>query len=63
MPKTTMKSSKSSSRRTSMPRRGAKGGTMESQTKEELYRKAKKAGIEGRSQMSKSELISALRHR
>ncbi|MBL1096639.1 Rho termination factor N-terminal domain-containing protein [Streptomyces coffeae] len=62
MPRTTMKSSKSTSRR-SMPRRGAKSGTMESQTKEELYRKAKKAGIEGRSQMSKSELISALRHR
>ncbi|HLV91120.1 MAG TPA: Rho termination factor N-terminal domain-containing protein, partial [Acidimicrobiia bacterium] len=31
-------------------------------TKDELYEKARKVGIEGRSSMSKGELISALRH-
>ena len=33
----------------------------ESRTKGELYQKAKEVGIEGRSKMSKSELIEALR--
>ena len=60
MPKTTMKSSKSAQRRTMAPK-GAKSGGMEARTKEDLYREARKAGIEGRSQMSKSQLISALR--
>lgn len=31
-------------------------------SKEELYRKAKEAGIPGRSKMTKSELIAKLRH-
>jgi hypothetical protein len=62
MPKATMKSRKTTPRGT-MARRGAKSGTYEARTKEDLYREAKKAGIEGRSQMSKSQLISALRHR
>ncbi|MEU1800998.1 rho termination factor [Streptomyces sp. NPDC019937] len=61
MPKTTMKSSKSAQRRTMAPKGGAKSGGMEARTKEDLYREAQKAGIEGRSQMSKSQLISALR--
>lgn len=33
----------------------------ESRTKDELYQKAKEVGIEGRSKMTKSELIEALR--
>jgi hypothetical protein len=43
---------------------GEKGGNSskyEDRSKEELYKKAKKVGIEGRSKMSKSELIKALR--
>ncbi|GAB3336771.1 Rho termination factor N-terminal domain-containing protein [Marivirga atlantica] len=34
----------------------------EERTKEELYDKAKEVGIEGRSEMSKEELIKALRN-
>ncbi|MET7762489.1 Rho termination factor N-terminal domain-containing protein [Streptomyces sp. NPDC005336] len=64
MAKSTMKSGKSATPRRTMDRKGAKsGGGIEARTKEELYREAKKAGIEGRSQMSKSQLISALRDR
>lgn len=62
MAKATTKSGKSTAR--DMASRGsAKSGSMEMRTKEDLYREAQKAGIEGRSQMSKSQLISALRHR
>ena len=35
---------------------------LENRTKEELYDEAKKIGIEGRSEMSKDELIDAIRH-
>lgn len=38
------------------------GNSYESWTKEELYDKAQKAGIEGRSTMDKKELIHALRN-
>lgn len=44
---------------------GKKGGSSskyEERSKDELYQKAKEVGIEGRSKMSKSELISALRN-
>ena len=44
---------------------GEKGGhakPYEERTKEELYEQAKKVGIEGRSQMTKDELIEALRN-
>ena len=44
---------------------GSKGGsssTYEDRSKDELYEKAKQVGIEGRSNMSKKELISALRN-
>ncbi len=44
---------------------GKKGGEAEKyedRTKEELYDKAKEVGIEGRSKMSKSDLIKALRN-
>jgi len=34
---------------------------LEDRTKEELYDEAKKIGIEGRSEMSKKELIDAIR--
>ena len=44
-----------------MDRRGGPG-SYEDWTKEQLYDKAKDVGIEGRSKMSKRELISALRH-
>lgn len=48
------------------PRReaGKKGGTSpkyEDWSKDELYKKAQEVGIEGRSDMDKDELISALR--
>ena len=47
------------------PNSGKKGGKAkdyEDRTKQELYDKAKEVGIEGRSKMSKSELIRALRN-
>jgi Rho termination factor-like protein len=42
--------------------RGGRGGDYEDRTKDELLEKARAVGIEGRSHMSKSELIDALRH-
>ncbi|WP_417610463.1 Rho termination factor N-terminal domain-containing protein [Owenweeksia hongkongensis] len=47
------------------PNSGKKGGKAENyqdRTKEELYDKAKEVGIEGRSKMTKAELIKALRN-
>jgi len=35
---------------------------LENRTKDELYDEAKKIGIDGRSEMSKDELIDAIRH-
>jgi hypothetical protein len=52
----------SNSSRSEVGRRGGKGGDYEDRTKSELYDKAKQVGIEGRSNMSKSELINALRN-
>jgi Rho termination factor, N-terminal domain len=43
-------------------RRGGRAAPYENWTKDELYDKAKQVGIGGRSKMSKSELISALRN-
>jgi hypothetical protein len=44
-------------------RRGGKAEKpYESWTKDELYDKARKVGIDGRSSMSKKQLISALRN-
>ncbi|WP_192085288.1 Rho termination factor N-terminal domain-containing protein [Algoriphagus sp. Y33] len=47
------------------PNSGKKGGNAkkyEERSKQELYEKAKEVGIEGRSKMTKKELISALRN-
>lgn len=43
-------------------KKGGKSPKYEEWTKEELYGQAKKVGIEGRSKMSKKELIHALRN-
>jgi hypothetical protein len=48
--------------RSSTARKGGKGGDYEDRSKEDLLSQARKVGIEGRSKMSKSELISALRN-
>lgn len=48
------------------PDSGKKGGgasKYEDRTKDELYQQAKKIGIEGRSKMTKKELLNALRNR
>lgn len=42
--------------------KGGKHKKYEEWTKEELYDKAQEVGIEGRSEMSKKELIQALRN-
>jgi hypothetical protein len=42
-------------------KRGGKAPPYEEWTRNELYRKAREIGIEGRSEMNKAELISALR--
>jgi hypothetical protein len=52
----------SNSSRSETGRKGGKGGDYEDRSKRELYDKAKDVGIEGRSKMSKSQLISALRN-
>lgn len=47
------------------PQSGKKGGKAdkyEDRSKDELYNKAKEVGIDGRSKMSKKELINALRN-
>ncbi|WP_128374462.1 DUF7218 family protein [Streptomyces cavernae] len=51
------------SSRSSVGRKGGKGGPYEDRSKKELYDEAKKVGIDGRSSMSKGELIRALRNR
>ncbi len=50
------------SSRSSVGRRGGKSGSYEDMTKEQLYKRAKRVGIEGRSHMSKGELIDSLRN-
>lgn len=42
--------------------RGGKAEKYEDRTKQNLYEEAKKVGIEGRSKMTKAELVSALRN-
>lgn len=48
--------------RSAVGRRGGKHGDYDKQTKDEVYAQAKKVGIEGRSKMTKGELIQALRN-
>ncbi|KAF4406410.1 MULTISPECIES: Rho termination factor N-terminal domain-containing protein [Streptomyces] len=43
--------------------KGGKSDKYERQSKQDLYSEAKKVGIEGRSSMTKEQLISALRKR
>jgi hypothetical protein len=43
-------------------KKGGKADKYEERSKDELYQKAKEVGIEGRSKMSKDELINALRN-
>lgn len=43
-------------------KKGGKAGQYEDRSKNDLYKKAKEVGIEGRSKMSKEELIKALRN-
>ena len=45
----------------SASKKGGKASKYEDQTKEQLQRKAREVGIEGRSKMRKGELIDALR--
>jgi hypothetical protein len=48
--------------RKAVGKRGGKSAKYEDWSKEDLYEKAKDVGIEGRSQMTKKELISSLRN-
>ena len=43
-------------------KRGGKSGDYDNRTKNDLYNEAKKVGIKGRSQMTKKELMHALRN-
>jgi gluconokinase len=47
---------------TKVSRRGGKSSSFDDMTKDELYQRAKKVGISGRSSMSKKELVDALRN-
>ena len=48
--------------RSDIGRKGGNASSYEDRSKDELYDQAKQVGIEGRSKMSKDELISALRN-
>jgi hypothetical protein len=48
--------------RTTAGKRGGKSPRYEDWDKQDLYQQARKVGIEGRSKMSKGELIDALRN-
>jgi hypothetical protein len=48
--------------RKSVGQRGGKAGSYDDMSKQELYDRAKKVGIDGRSSMSKPQLINALRN-
>ena len=48
--------------RKAVGKRGGKAGSYEDMSKQDLYDRAKRVGIEGRSSMSKKQLIDALRN-
>jgi hypothetical protein len=48
--------------RSAVGRKGGHGGSYEDRTKADLMKRAAEIGIEGRSKMSKDQLIDALRH-
>jgi len=50
------------SSRSKVSKKGGKAGSYEDSTKKDLLSKAKKIGIKGRSKMSKSALVKALRN-
>jgi hypothetical protein len=50
------------SSRSATGRKGGKSGSYDDMSKTELYERAKKVGIRGRSSMSRSELVDALRN-
>lgn len=50
------------SSRADVGRRGGESEDYDDRTRDELYERAKEIGIDGRSNMSKSELIDALRN-
>jgi hypothetical protein len=52
-----------SSSRSAVGRRGGANEDYDERSKDELLQRAKELGIKGRSRMTKSELIDALRHR
>jgi len=52
----------SNSSRSSVGRKGGKSGSYDNWTKDDLVKRAREIGIDGRSSMNKSELISALRN-
>jgi hypothetical protein len=51
-----------SSSRSGTGRKGGSSGSYDDWSKQDLYDRAKEIGIEGRSSMSKSELVEALRN-
>ena len=48
--------------RSKVAKRGGKSGDYEDMTKDDLLKRARKVGIEGRSKMTKPQLIKALRN-
>jgi hypothetical protein len=48
--------------RTQAAKRGGKSGTYEDWSKDDLQRRAREIGIEGRSKMNKRQLVRALRN-
>ena len=52
----------SNSSRSSVGRKGGESGSYDDWSKDELVKRAREIGIEGRSSMNKSQLVNALRN-